>query len=182
MKTLSLLLALLASALALAGCKRSLDEEDVRKFVDLADQAARNRYAPEICELRGENFSLELTLQSIDPVPPNELKIDRKLFCRMAGDFSRYRQYRLERRSLEIDIAADAKTAAVVAEYVETMPYYPDNTMPATLDDFRHFVVVESHDESVVGIEDGGLVFLSAKVDAAQTELIPKSSLNLPYD
>lgn len=182
MKPVSLFIALLVPTLALVGCKRSIDEQDVREFIDHADQAARNRYAPEICELRGEGFNLELNFQSVHEVPPNQVKIDRKLFCRMAGNFSRYRQYRLERRSLEIDIASDAKTARVVAEYVETMPYYEDDVMPATPDDFRHFVVVESHDESVIGIERGDLVFFSAKVDATQTELIPKSRLNLPYD
>lgn len=182
MKHAALALCLLAVCLPLTGCKRSLDEEDVRAFVDAADDAARKRYAPEICELRGENFSMELTFQSIYEIPPKEMKIDRKLFCHMAGTFSRYRQYRLERRSLEIDLAKDARTARVVAEYVETMPYYEENAVPATPDDFRHFVVVESRDESVVGIEGGDLVFTSAKIAATQAELIEKSKLNLPYN
>lgn len=167
---------------ALAGCTRTLDEEDVRAFIDQADAATRKRYAPEICELRGENFTLALNFQPIRGRPPEAVKMDRKVYCKMAGDFSRFRQYRLERRSLEVDVAEDARTASVVAEYVETMPYYEDGMMPATPDDFRRFVVVESHDESVVGIEGGDLVFLSAKVEAAQTELIDKSRLDLPYD
>ena len=173
---------LAAAATSLTGCKRSLDEEDVRAFVDKADDAARKRYAPEICELRGENFSLELTFQALEDVPPSAIEIDRKLFCREAGKFSRLRQYRLERRSLEIDVAEDGKTANVVAEYTETLPYYGDDVMPATPDDFTDFVVVESHDESVVGIEGGDLVFTSAKVSATQTELIPKAELKLPYN
>ncbi len=98
-----------------------------------------------------------------------------------SGSFAKLRQYRLERRSIVIDVAEDAKTAKVVAEYIETRPYY-ENEMPATLDDFRNFVIVESHDESVVGIEDGDLVFLSAKIDAEETELIPKNKLDLPFD
>jgi len=182
MKHPTLVVCLLAVCLPFSGCKRSLDEADVRAFVDQADEAARKRYAPEICELRGEDFSLDLTFQSIDDVPPSEMKINRKLFCHMAGTFSRYRQYRLERRSLEVDVAKDAKTARVVAEYVETMPYYQDNVMPVTPDAFWHFVVVESRDESVVGIEGGELVFKSAKIAATQTELIEKSALDLPYD
>jgi len=181
MRPVPFLLALMLP-LALAGCKRSLDEQDVREFIDLADNAARKRYAPEICELRGENFTLDLEFQSIDDVPPSEMTIDRKLFCREAGRFARLRQYRLERRSLEIDVAADAKTAKVTAEYIETLPYYEEDRIPVTPDDFRDFVVVESHDESVVGIEGGSLVFLSADVEATQTELIPKSKLDLPYD
>lgn len=185
MRHVPILLALLLP-LASTGCKRSLDEQDVREFIDLADDAARKRYAPEICALRGENFTLDLQFQSIDQsmedVPPSELTLDRKMFCREAGRFARLRQYRLERRSLEVDVAADAKTARVTAEYIETLPYYEDDQVPVTPDDFREFVVVESHDESVVGIEGGSLVFLSTAVEATQTELIPKSKLKLPYD
>ena len=59
----SVLLVLAASVAGLSGCKRSLDEADVREFVDHADDAARKRYAPEICELRGEHFTLELSYQ-----------------------------------------------------------------------------------------------------------------------
>ena len=173
---------LLVLALALPGCKRSLDEEDVRAFIDLADDKARKRYAPEICELRGENFTLELTYQTVSDAPPSDMKIDRALYCRQAGRFSQLRQYRLERRSLEVDVSSDARTAKVVAEYVETMPYYEDGVVPATPDDFREFVVVESRDESVVGIEGGDLVFQSARVSATETELISKYKLNLPYD
>jgi hypothetical protein len=63
------------------------------------------------------------------------------------------------------------------------MPHYEADMMPSTPDDFRDFVVVESHDESVVGIEGGNIRFLSAKVEARETELIPKSAeFNLPYD
>ena len=49
------------------------------------------------------------------------------------------RQYRLERKSIDIDVAADRKTARVTADYVETMPYYEPDAMPATPDDFREF-------------------------------------------
>ena len=38
--------------------------------------------------------------------------------------------------------------------------------MPVTPDDFREFEIVESVDESVVGIEDGDLVFLSTRAEA----------------
>jgi hypothetical protein len=177
------LLAVAIPAVVLSGCKRSLDVDDVRAFVDQADAATRKRYAPEICELRGRDFTLDLTFESIDDrTPPSEMKIDRKLYCREAGRFARVRQYRLERRSLEIDVAEDARTANVVAEYTETLPYYEEGAMPATPDDFRDFVIVESHDESVVGIEDGDLVFLGAKVRASQAELVPKTTLDLPYD
>jgi hypothetical protein len=172
----------LLAGLPLAGCKRSLDEGDVREFVDLADQAARKRYAPDICKLRGENFKLEGHHQALDGAPPTEMTINRDIYCREAGHFARLRQYRLERRSLEIDVADDEKTANVVAEYVETRPYYPEGMMPATPDDFRDFVVIESRDESVVGIESGDLVFLETKVDAEEIETIPKQQLNLPYD
>jgi len=53
--------------------------------------------------------------------------------------------------------------------------------MPATPDDFRQFQVVESRDESVVGIEDGDIVFLSTESDSHQS-LISKGSVEIPYD
>ena len=81
-----------------------------------------------------------------------------------------------------MDVADDARTAKVIAEYVETMPYYEEGAMPATPDDFIDFVVIESRDESVVGLEGGDLVFLSAKVSATESELVAKRDLNLPYD
>ena len=65
-----------------------------------------------------------------DADEPSELEIDRKLFCREAGSFSQLRQYRLERKSMRIDLATDRKTATVTAEYVETMPFYEPHTMP----------------------------------------------------
>ena len=47
-------------------------------------------------------------------------------------------------------------------------------TSASTLDDFRQFEIVESVDESVVGIEDRDLVFLSTRTEAWQS-LVPKS-------
>jgi hypothetical protein len=183
MRTLLLAAGLLVLAVPLTGCMRSLDEGDVREFIDKADDAARKRYAPEICELRGEKFTLEVSFQSLhDHDEPNAMQLTRALFCREAGRFAQLRQYQLERKSLEIDVADDGKTARVTARYLETMPYYGDGMMPATPDDFRDFVLVETHDVSTVGIESGDLVFLSAKVSAEQLELIAKNKLNLPYN
>jgi hypothetical protein len=168
--------------LQLAGCQRSLDEQDVREFIDLADAAARKRYAPEICELRGQDFKLHQVFQGHEQrIAPTELEIDRKLYCKKLSAFSRVRQYLLERKSIEIDVAADGKTARVVADYVETLPYYEEWAMPATPDDFRQFQVLETRDTSVVGIESGDLVFLRTDSNTHQS-LIEKSSIKLPYD
>jgi hypothetical protein len=168
---------------SLSGCKRSMDEADVREFIDLADQKAQKRYAPEICELRGENFTLKRSYQAIDErIPPTEIEIDRKLYCREAALFSKVRQYKLERTSLDIDVAEDGKTAKAIANYKETLPWYEPDTMPVTPDDFREFQIVESHDESVIGIEGGDLVFLSTEGQSRQAELVPKSQISLPYD
>lgn len=175
------LLALLSLAL-LSGCNRSLDRIEVEQFVDRADDAARKRYAPEICELRGENFTMKRRFHSLEESEPQEIEIGRKLFCREAGSFSRVRQYRLERKSLAIELAPDRKTAKVIAEYVETLPHYEAGMVPATPDDFRRFQIIESRDESVVGIENGKLVFLSTEADSSQTEVVAKDSLSLPYN
>jgi hypothetical protein len=182
MRITPLLTTLLVLAVPLTACQRSLDETDVREFIDKADDTARKRYAPEICELRGKTFTLHLTFQGHErSLEPAEVEMDRALFCKQAGSFSRIRQYRLERKSIDVDVAADRKTARVTADYVETLPYYEPDIMPATPDDFREFQVVDTHDESVVGIEGGDLVFLSTRSSSSQ-ELVSKSSISLPYD
>jgi hypothetical protein len=175
-----LLFTLLVLCAPLAGCGK-LDERHVREFVDRADETSRQRFAPEICALRGKSFELHQKFQAADPrMPPAELDLDRKLFCVEAGKFARIRQYQLERKSLEVDLAPDRKTARVTAEYVETLPYYEPDMMPATPDDFREFQILETRDESVVGIESGDIVFLRTDADIHQT-LVPKNSLRIPY-
>lgn len=173
---------LLALCGPLAGCKRSLHTRDVIEFVDSADDAARKRFAPEICGLRGKEFTLRVNFQGHEQrYPPARIDMNRKLFCSEAGKFSRLRQYKLERKSMNIDLAEDRKTAIVKAEYVETMPFYEPDIMPSTPDDFRDWQVIQTRDESVVGIEDGDLVFLSTNSDAVQS-LVPKSQIHLPWD
>ncbi len=173
---------LLVLCVPLTACQRSLDETDVREFIDNADKAARKRFAPEICELRGKDFTLHLTFQGHrQSLEPTQVEMDRVLFCKQAGSFSRIRQYKLERKSMAVDVAADRKTARVTSEYVETLPYYEPDIMPATPDDFREFQIVDTHDESVVGIEGGDLVFLSTESRSSQ-RLVGKGSVDLPYD
>jgi hypothetical protein len=148
---------------------------------DKADDAARKRFAPEICKLRGKNFTMSMRFHGYEPgMEPTEMKIDRSLYCQQAGSFSRLRQYRFERKSMDIDIATDRKTATVTSQYVETLPYYEPDIQPATPDDFQRFQVVESRDQSVVGTEDGDLKFFSTESEAQQS-LIVKSTVNIPY-
>ena len=173
---------LLAMCASLGGCKRSLHTQDVIEFVDRADNAARKRYAPEICGLRGKDFTLTINFQGHEKrYPPSKIEMNRKLFCSEAGKFSRLRQYKLERKSIHIDLAGDRKTAVVKAEYVETLPYYDPGVMPRTPDDFYDWQIVETRDESVVGIDSGDLVFLSTRSDSAQA-LVPKQDISLPED
>lgn len=169
---------LLALCAPLTACKRSLSERDVRAFIDQADNAARKRYAPEICELRGENFKMKLTFQGDDRnVPPSEMEIGRSLYCRNAGSFARLRQYELERQSIDIELAADRKTATVDAQYVEKMPFYdPMRSPPASPFDYRDVQILTSHDRSVVGIEGGDIVFLRTETETEQ-ELVDKNSI-----
>ena len=175
------LAAILSCALLLGGCSRQLDRVQVKEFIDRADDAARKRFAPEICALRGNNFEVHVTFQGHDADEPTELDMTRKLYCREAGSFSQLRQYRLERNSISIELAKDRRTAKVTADYIETMPYYEPDRIPVTPDDFRHFQVVEILDESLVGIEDGDLVFLSTNSQAHQS-LVSKESVDIPYD
>src|SRR5688572_189969 len=171
---------LLVLCVPLAACSGKLDERDVREFIDLADEAARKRYAPEICGLRGKNFVLRLKFQCDDQrQPPSELEINRTTFCVEAGKFSFHRHYQLERKSLDVDLAADRKTARVTAEYVETMAYFEPDRIPASPFDFTEFQVLNTRDESIVGIESGDIVFLNTDADVHQT-LVPKKSIEVP--
>jgi hypothetical protein len=175
-----LALILLVVCTSLAGCSK-LDERDVREFVDQADDAARKRFAPEICSLRGRDFKVHQRFQGADErSPATELDLGRQLFCVEAGKFSRLRQYQLERKSLEVDLATDRKTARITAEYVETLPYFEPDTMPQSPDDFREFQVLEVRDESVIGREGGDIVFLSTDADIHQ-KLVPRDSLQIPF-
>jgi hypothetical protein len=171
--------ATLLAACALSGCSREVTRQQVAEFIDQADDAARRRFAPEICALRGKDFVLRSTFHAQRARKPAELEMTRKLYCRQAGEFARLRQYRLERRSMDIDVATDRMSATVTAEYVETLPYY--DGQPMTPDDFRQFQVVRSTDVSVVGREDGDLVFLSTTSDAHQS-LIGKNEVDIPYE
>jgi len=56
--------------------------------------------------------------------------------------FSRLRQYKLERNSIQVDLADDRKSAIVKSEYVETLPYYEPDMRPATPDDFNKWQIV----------------------------------------
>jgi len=181
MRKLLLPAILLVTCATFAGCSREVTRQQVAEFIDQADEAARKRFAPEICELRAQNFTMHLVFHAEDARRPSEMEITRKLYCQQAGSHSLLRQYQLERKSMDIDVATDRKTATVVAEYVETLPYYEPDSRPATPDDFRFFQVVESRDESVVGLEDGDMRFLSTRTEAHQ-RLVPKGALHLPYD
>jgi hypothetical protein len=182
MRNTSLTAILLALCLPLTACRHEVTRHEVAAFIDKADTAARKRFAPEICELRSKKFKMHLKFQGYESrMEPAEMDITRNLYCQQAGEFSRLRQYRLERKSMDIDVATDRKTATVTSEYVETMPYYEPDARPATPDDFRHFQVVESRDESVVGIEDGDLTFLSTDSSAHQS-LVNKGDVQIPYD
>jgi len=172
---------LLAACAALSGCSKEVTRQQVAEFIDHADDAARKRFAPEICELRAKNFTMHLTFHAERAREASEMEITRKLYCQQAGSFSQLRQYKLERKSIDIDMATDRRTALVTAEYVETMPYYEPDSRPATPDDFYHFQVVESVDMSIVGLEDGDVRFLSTRAEAHQT-LVKKGEITLPYN
>jgi len=170
---------LLVLCAAITGCGK-LDERRVREFIDRADATSRTLYAPHICELRGKDFVLRLKFQGDNPrLPPSELEIGRKAFCMEAAKNAWLRHYQLERKSLEVELSADRKTARVTAEYVETLPYFEPDVRPASPFDFRQFQVLETRDDSVVGIEGGDIVFLGTNADVRQT-LVAKQSLDVP--
>lgn len=180
MRKLALASLLLVVAAALSGCAK-LDPVSAREFVDASDDAARKHFAPEVCERRGKNFKMHQVFQSADArMASTELEIDRKMFCVEAGRLARLYQYALERHSLDVDLAADRKSARVSATYTETQPYYEPDTMHATPDDFREWQVLDIRDDSVIGYEDGDVVYLSTDRKVTQ-KLVPKDEIQLPY-
>ena len=92
-------------------------------------------------------------------------------------------QYRLERKWIDIDVAADRKTARVNADYVESHAVL--RTRHDARDARQLFTssgsVETRTNESVVGLESGDLVFLSTNSQSSQS-LIAKSAVSLPYD
>jgi hypothetical protein len=177
-----LLAATAALAGALAGCSpQALTEKNVTEFVNQADDAARKRFAPEICKLRGKNFVLRRKLDAAREYESGESEVSRKLYCSSLSSFSKLYQYVLERKSLKIQIAPGAQMARVEAEYVQKLPYYEDGVIPASPDNYYEVQILESREVSAIAIEDGAIVFVSTDADVRQT-LVPKHELPLPYD
>ena len=54
----------LLASLLLPACSRELDRVEVAQFIDRADEAARKRYAPDICALRGKKFESRLVFHA----------------------------------------------------------------------------------------------------------------------
>ena len=177
-----LLIVIALASIGLTNCGvRRVDRDAVQGFVDQADAAARKRFAPEICALRSAQFSMQQRFHNaLSPNNPTDLVIGRQLYCANAGKFAKLRQYVLERQSLDITIAPGAKSAEVTAHYIEKMPYYED-VVASTPDDYTDVQVLESVEHSVVGIENGKLVYLSSDVETTQS-LVPKPQIPLPYD
>lgn len=179
----------LASSLAAAamllgsGCGASkLSTADVQKFVDAADASARRRYAPEICEARASSFQLTQHYK-VDQRggEPHEVQIGKALYCKQAAAMARLYQYVLERGPLSISLSSDRRSATVEADYVEKMPYYEEGAIVSTPDLYQDVQIVESHDKSVVGIEDGKLKFMSTEANI-YVRLVPKNEMPLPYE
>jgi hypothetical protein len=173
--------ALMLSAGLTACSPQALTEENVTAFVDRADDAARKRFAPEICELRGKNFVLRRKLEAARTYESGDAEISRKLYCDSLRSFSRLYQYVLERKSLKIQIAPGAQMARIEAEYVQKLPYYQDSVIPASPDNYYEVQILESSEVSAVAIEDGKIVFVSTDANVRQT-LVPKHELPLPYN
>jgi hypothetical protein len=175
------LLVVMAIASLTAGCaRRGLDTQAVESFVNQADDAARKRFALEICALRARDFHEHVVVHNPDSAQVTELSADRKTYCRDAQSFSHLPRYVLERKSLQVDLAADRRSARVTAEYIEKLPFYRHRPASGP-DDYMEVQIHRSHETSVVGLEDGRPVFKSTDVDVSW-KLVPRSEMPLPAD
>lgn len=176
-------LAVLLSSAVLTGCMRSsLDRQDVEAFLDRADDLRRKRFAPQVCALYGERFTQQQTFMPAPEAaqPPSDTLLDRKTWCATLGRIAKLNQYVLERDSVDIVIAPDARTAQVEVRYVEKLPWYFDE-WPASLDSYEYVQVLDHVDRSTIGIESGEIVYFSTDAAIEQT-LVKRAKLPLPYD
>ena len=73
----------------LTGCGTSeLTPENVLAFVDEADEAARERFGPDICELRGRNFVSRTVIYAARKTYPETVTTDRKAYCMAVASLS----------------------------------------------------------------------------------------------
>lgn len=180
--SLALKIIFFSMTLLSAACgTRTLSSDTVKNFVDAADASARKRYAPEICEARAKIFELtQKYLLDGRRREAHDVHMGKALFCKQAAAFAKLNQYVMQRGPLTITLSADRRTATVEADYVEKMPYYEDGTITNSADIYDEVQVVETHDRSVVGIEDGKLRFLSTEA-SIYVRLVPRHDMPLPY-
>jgi hypothetical protein len=133
-----------------------------------------------VCALQGQDFHEHLIFHGAETSTATEMTLDRRMYCAQEGRFSRIRQYQLVRRSLDIQLADDLRTAGVDVQYTEELPYYEfPNPSP---DFYQRLQFIDTRAHYVVGREHGRLVFLSAELEATQRLVARNSVPALPYD
>lgn len=189
---LQLIALALSGALLLTACSKKLDEQQVRDFIDAADQAFLKGSATQMCALRSKDFRLEATsfelakgktAESLEDAEAIEAEsaasggrgagstevLDLEKFCFMAIEAKNlYKRVNMQRGELHIDIDASGQKAAVRAHYSVTEPVYAYQESALHDNDRVEQQVAsrqtESDDESVVVIgPDGDLLFESTR-------------------
>ena len=158
---------------------KELTQSNVLDFIDAADDAARDYAYYEVCDMRGQSFVAHVTDYPHGSDRPVQSSVDKEQFCRNFGRASRHVSYVIERNSTEIVVAPDAQTAVVTAEYVEKMPYYERGTTVTGPEDYDLVQIVDSHDVTTVGIEDGNIVILETTITSRQ-KIVPRAEMPLP--
>ena len=174
------LAAVAATLLLLTACStKELTQENVLDFIDAADHAARNYDYYDVCDMRGQSFVAYSTDYAHDSSQPVVSTTGKEEFCRNFGRVSRHVAYVVERNSIAIVVAPDAQTAVVTAEYVEKMPHYERGVQVSGPEDYDEVEIVETHDVTTVGIEDGNIVMLETTTTSHQT-IVPEAEMPLP--
>jgi hypothetical protein len=173
------------------GCTPDFDEASIREFVDTADAAYLDGKVGTICDMRSEDFrqetvTFDLTGGEIvadaseaeelaaareaegDPIAGKTAAMDLRSFCRMVLEERRqYPRVAMTRGDLSIELDTATQQATVRAHYSIKLPVYGEGLGPLGYDDSVEVQTatrqVEVDDESVVGLRDGKLRFLSTR-------------------
>lgn len=169
--TLNLILMLVL--IPLYGCGEKLTSEKVTHFANALDKAEQERDAKSLCSgLSEQFFEDQHVIRNGHPFPLH--RATKNEFCRNASTLHAFvEEYSIERRSQEVALSEDRKSAIVRSNFIQKVPQVDS---PTRIDRAR----IER--QSVIANENGKLVVKSSKatysideVDRTDDPIPPKA-------
>ena len=158
--TLNLILMLVL--IPLYGCSDKLTSEKVTHFANALDKAEQERNAESLCSGRSEQFFEDQhVIRNGQPFPLHRATKDE--FCRNASTLHAFvAEYSIERRSQEVALSEDRKSAIVRSIFIQKVPQV---VSPTRIDRAK----IER--ESLIANENGKLVVMSSKATYSIDEI-----------